>query len=369
MHTLILATVNAPKYEIDTNIDKLISDDLEHLKKMDDPAPAFISLHKKELFCMRESFANTVGSATCDLVWQFSEDNNYSKFAEFYDLTDDFRQQYENESADCFKHPNGSYFSSRSRFGLNFIIGDDNKVYQAEYGRLGNKKRSKKAKKLKAIRNYPFKKMYKTFEAFLRSEHYWFYDKEHDSYGYMCNPKAFYDWFAIGGRWPFVFLVKEDCSEYLECTPYPDMPKEKPAPKGYIWVCAARKKDIQWKEMYKYSKEMAEKDYNMFKKAFEERTLPEGVHGNITDEGISNFNRDLYVKDETFPEYLSRNRIIRKYKYPSFCYGFIEGDDYVLNECWDGDRNVKERIWHKKICRFIDSLDDETVLVGVDCHM
>lgn len=369
MHTLILATVNVPKYEADTNIDKLISDDLEHLKELDNPTPTFISLHKKELFCRRKSFANDVCKATYERMWPFSEHNDSSEFTEFYDMTDEFRKEYENESADCFKHPNGSYFSSRSRYGENFIIGDDDKVYQAEYGKLGNKKRSKKAKKLKGIRNYPFKKMYKTFEAFLRSERDWAYDKERDSYGYMCNPKAFYDWLAIGGRWPFVFLVKEDCSEYLACAVDPDVQNEKPAPKGYTWVCAARKKDIQWKEMYKYNREMAERDYNMFKKAFEENTLPEGVHGNITENGIFRFDRTLYVKDETFPQFLSRHRIIRKYKYPSFCYGLLDGDEYVENECWTGDRNVKERIWHKKICRFIDSLDDETVLVGVDCHM
>lgn len=58
------------------------------------------------------------------------------------------------------------------------------------------------------IPNYPYKKLYKTFERFAEEEQCMDYNKEFDGYGYLYNPNAFWDWYQIGGRWPNLFLVK-----------------------------------------------------------------------------------------------------------------------------------------------------------------
>ena len=68
-----------------------------------------------------------------------------------------------------------------------------------------------------------------------------------EGYGYVYNPDAFYDWYCIGGRWPKLFLIKEDCTDFtVGDRDYPD--EYYKAPDGYKWAAAARKKDIQWKE-------------------------------------------------------------------------------------------------------------------------
>ena len=79
----------------------------------------------------------------------------------------------------------------------------------------------------------------------------------------------------------------------------------------------------------------------------------------------------LYVKGETVQQYLARHRIIRKYKYPSFPYGYLDdrGEYHSEDSMPSKDDKKAKRMWHKKVNRFIDALSDDAVLVGVDCHI
>lgn len=210
-----------------------------------------------------------------------------------------------------------------------------------------------------------------TFDEFAQKERYFDYDEDYDGYGYVYNPDAFYDWYSIGGRWPFLFLVKDSCEEYSVGEQSWGIHDQPPAPEGYRWVCAARKKDIQWKAMFEYKRESAVKRFRTLEKAFLEKKLPEGEYGNFTDEGISGFWGMRYIKDETVQQYLARNRVIRRYRYPSFAYAYLDmnGEYHDKDNIQADDNNKRERIWHRIFNRFIASLDDETVLVGVDCHI
>lgn len=369
MHTLTLVAVDIPEYTIDKTTDKLVAAELEYLRNLKEPTSCFVAIHIKDLIGNRSTFSRIVNSAIGEKLEPYSESTEDPAYLEFDDHTDELRNEYENGCVDCLKLPNGSIISTESRYGRHFTIHDDNKVYQRRFGKLKNDKRSKEAKKIKAILNYPYKKLYKTFEDFAEKERYMVYNEHYKGYGYVYNPNAFYDWYDIGGRWPSVFLVEENCAECLEKTDGSDIAPRKQAPKGYKWVSAARKMDIQWKAMYKHNKAMAERDYNLFKTAFEEKKLPEGVYATITDNGIVGFGDPYYIKGESFPQYLSRNRIIRKYKYPFIAHAMLDGDTYSENEYWVGESNKTDRFWHKKLCHFIDSLNDDTVIVGVDCHI
>lgn len=369
MHLLTLAAVDMTPYLLDDATENFIRQNIEHLKNLDEPSALERAERIQKLLDYRTNFSNIVGIAVGECMEPFYRDTKQAKYLKFCDLTDDLQNEYENDGTDCLKLPNGTISRLHYLSNMDFVIHDDSKVYQRQYGRLKNEKRSKKAKKIKALLNYPYKKLYQTFEDFAEKERHISYNKEYKAYGYTYNPKTFYDWYVIGGRWSLTFLVKEDCVEYIAQDDDSAMEQIKPAPKGYRWVCAAKKKDIQWREMYKCNKAMAEKDYNMFKKAFEEKKLPKGIYGNITDEEISFLDITHYIKGETFPQYLARKRVIRKYKYPFIARAIIDGDDWSENEFWDGDRKKTDRAWHKKICSYIDSQDDETVLVSLDCHI
>ena len=110
-----------------------------------------------------------------------------------------------------------------------------------------HKKRTKAAKRIKALLNYPIKKLYPELSDY--ASEYWelSYHPEHKAYGFYYNPDAFFDWYSIGGRWPDLFLVKEGCKECSIGERSQRYGKENlPGPEGYKWVCAARKKDIEW---------------------------------------------------------------------------------------------------------------------------
>ena len=54
-----------------------------------------------------------------------------------------------------------------------------------------------------------YKKLFETFEDFARESHGMpERDKQHNRYGYWCNPNSQWDWYVIGGRWSGFFLVK-----------------------------------------------------------------------------------------------------------------------------------------------------------------
>ena len=72
-----------------------------------------------------------------------------------------------------------------------------------------HEKRTKKAKKMRALMGYPVKKLYPSLKQYAEDYCGYTFDSKNNAYGYYCNPNAFWDWYSIGGRWPFQFLVRD----------------------------------------------------------------------------------------------------------------------------------------------------------------
>ena len=232
--------------------------------------------------------------------------------------------------------------------------------------------RTKKAKKYKALPNYPLKKLYKTLGEYAEQYHGYVYNEEEQGYGYYSNPNAFYDWYVIGGRWPRVFLVKESCTEYSLGESYRDEESDG-APEGYIWVSVARKKDVEWDLMMKLAKEHAKHTYEVMRQAFIDQKLPEGYYGRIKEDGIYDFDYVWYVKDETLEEFMHRRCLNRRHIYPPMFFGMLKPDGYYSKDDMRHHKKTKKSDIDNAMCRkmddFIGGLDDETVLVAVDIHM
>lgn len=96
-----------------------------------------------------------------------------------------------------------------------------------------------------------------------------------------------WDWYQIGGRWPVTFLVKADCTEYsFGERSWGNYSKKYPAPEGYMWVSAARKKDICWDIMRSWYIAQDTERYTKLKEAFQCGKLPDEFHGELRENGF-----------------------------------------------------------------------------------
>jgi hypothetical protein len=125
--------------------------------------------------------------------------------------------------------------------------------------------------------------------------------------------------------------------------------------------------------MLEVEREAATKRYFDAKKCFEEKDTTTFLGSCIKEEGLVDWGKVRYLKDETLQEYLHREHLDDSVKYPVGFYqflsektGFIESNpDYSAGL---GERAKAEYDWNEQVNRFIDGLDDSDVLVCVDCH-
>ncbi len=373
MHSLTLVTVELPKIKDNYKQDAKIAETLAQLKqkKTEQPDRIFADIYIKRLKHLSTAFARAVDNAISDVMEPYSEEPSNPEYLEFEDHTEGLTDEYNNDSCDCIKLPNGKIVSVESYFAWDRFIIKDGKVYEKYSGPLKHEKRSKRAKKMEALPNYPLKKAYKSLSDYVEQESGVSYNKDYGGYGYLYNPNVFYDWYSIGGRWTELFLVKTSCQEvslgersWAETEYYP-------TPKGYKWVCAARKKDIEWQVMREWKLRRAVKGFYSFKRIFDSDRKSKYIPFKITDDGLFYYGFMYYKKDETLIEYLERHEIMQTYKYPPLFYGYLGDDGYhYKDEMRIDDKNASaEELWDKKMSEYIDSLSDDTVLVGVDCHI
>ena len=373
MHFVILVPLTIPEVEENeienAKMAEMVKQLEAHLQEKPDSIMGQIYLERYR--GLLSSFARTVDAEIEAKMEPFGENNE--EYFQFFDYTDDLRSEFENDSADCVKMPGGNFvplnYHCYPVLVDRFII-KDGLVYQAHAGPLKHEKRTKKAKKMKAYPNYPYKKMFRTFEQYAKVCSDYDYDEKGQGYGYWCNPDAFWDWYVIGGRWPRMFLVKNECTEFSIGDRHKDI-ESLDAPDGFKWVVAARKKDIQWAVMKDWKYQKAFEEYGILKRAFETKQLPEGRYGKITEDGILSFGDMAYRKGEILEQFLHRRNLDDDLKYPVLVYGYLSDESYVDEYSLTGieDKEERRHAWHEKVIAFLDAQDDDTVLVGVDYHM
>lgn len=246
------------------------------------------------------------------------------KYLEFEDKTEEIKAQYEKDCVDCIRLPEGKIIEC-AQIGNRFTV-KDGKVYQCYTSSAFKLKRTKRAKRMKALPNYPVKKLYRNIADYAYNCYKYTYDKQYNAYGFYYNPNAFYDYYKIGGRWSELFLVKDSCKEYVSGWTSFDSHKTFDVPAGYRWVCAARKCDIEWTLMRKYFIQQ-EKD---------------SIETGYSDESIR----------------------YKSYKYLVDIFGFLEDGILVEqdNGIWEDDS------WEQAVDSYISRLEDDAVIVGIDYH-
>lgn len=363
MHFITLVAVDVGDFPICKVTDKRIEAEIAKLSKDATDTTldrVYTKCHLSQLRSLTNSFARAVDSAVEYRLEPYCECTDDEEYLEFIDETEDLKQHYE-KGIDCIKLPNG-------KIEMAYVMSDkfcikNGLVYQRKYGQLKQDKRTKRAKKMIALPNYPFKKLYKTFGDFAEQYRGLNYNEEQSAYGYYCNPNSFWDWYRIGGRWPCNLLVKEDCEEFAPGNYDDELPA---SPDGYKWASAARKKDIQWLTLIEYEKKRMLERFEFYRQVFETKELPEDEWGlKIKEDGIYSYfhNIAVYLKGESFEENQARRDFIDDSDYLTLpCY-------YVDEEFWHSESCPKENgPWKEEIKHFYESLSDDTVLVCVDCH-
>ena len=379
MHFLTLVPVSVPKQEPDPVKDVLVQATLMELRdKMEnDPKDFMAKIFASELTGKTTPFGRAVFDAVYEKMDPYAVESEHPAEQEFVDCTEELREEYRSGTIDCVRLADGTVVERYDpRFRNRFSV-KDGKIVQNDFGPLHHKKRSKKAKKMTWLPNYPKKKLYRS-ERELAEKYYGYeYSPEEDAYGYYSNVAAFYDWHAIGGRWPHCFLVPENCPEYT-FGDYEGTEEETKGPEGYRWVAAARKKDIAWNAMTQLALEQHENSYLLLKKAFETKELPEKSMLSFTENGIHGLLKTLYIDGESEEVFRNRNGHPTDSKYQFTPGGYLAEDGYhdsgFMFNC---PKDLKEaeaeanstRAWALELDAFIDGLDDDTVLVGVDCHI
>ena len=245
----------------------------------------------------------------------------------------------------------------------------DGKVYQKAAGQLRHPQRTKKARKMKVLPNYPRKKLYDSFEAFVE-ECGGRKNEETGRYGVFYNPNAVFDSYAIGGRWPDMFLVKTNCTEYSYGQRASLDESDFPAPEGYRWVAAARKKDIQWDAMRQWRNQKTKERFFSLEAMFQAGQTDE-LYTHISEKGVYSFGCLINQPGMTLEEYMAKHGIPDSWEYPiKVCGIFL--DDCYYSDCDSIYDETQEKMvpidWRAAMSTHINNADEDTVFVEIDYH-
>lgn len=320
---------------------------------------------------LRNSFSRAVDDAVVVAMAPYDQNTDDPKYQEFEDHTDRLKHEYENEKVNCIRMPDGRVFEEDHHMVRNKYVIRDGKVCSVKAGPLHHIKRTKKSRKATALMAMPRTKVYKSLQEYAEKGCYVPFNEKHQAYGYIYNPNGMWDWYEIGGRWPGTFLVKEGIG-YIDADISETWKESFPAPDGYIWVDAARKKHIEWEAMRQWHTEKVKSEFAELQAIFAEgKDVPERCL-RITEDGIVSFGQYVFHKDDTLEMHLPKYDISPTWKYPVNFADVITSDkwheSYEFERKNPNDLEEAHRLWHRTQDDLIDALDDECVLVSIDYH-
>ena len=375
MHYLILATLKIPPQEAEPQMDKKVQEQIAELgdEKQNWDSPWLADVLIGRFNGLRDSFSRAVISEAAHVLEPYSMDTKNPDYLEFCDKTASVTQEYNTGTIDCLRLADGRIVLPFDDPVYKRFVLRDGKVYKCHSGPLQHEKRSKQAKRIKVLPKYPLKKLFPSLESYATEWYGYNFDKKQGRYGFYYNPNTMWDWYSIGGRWPELFLVKETCPEY-SIGESSRKPKESEmcAPKGYKWACAARKKDIEWQALYDWKLLKAKERFKSLEKLFTTGQRDKDIYGTVTEDGILYLEELVYRKEECEESYLARHGFLDGRRYPVCCYAYLDDTGYQAEYNFKpdnpDDRAGSQKKWQDALQNYIDSLSDDDVLVGIDCH-
>ena len=302
-----------------------------------------------------ETFQSAVSKSVHEIMWPYAEDA-ISEFMVFEEEMEWLHKSYETATIDVFQV--GSKLYHRCDDAMRrFFLCDDGIVRESTAdGRLF---RSAAAQKI-APKTVPVKEFWKTFKSYANAHAE--YNPQTKQWGRYYNTIAFHNGYQIGGRWKDIFLVKEDCTDVYQV----DDSRKDRAPDGYKWVSAARKKDIEIPKMIEWNEKLFREDYRKYEDIWKARQLPEGETELFLGwDGIYDFGDLVYDPDVDIETAVKNSYLNSKHVFSRLFRGYLDPNDKMEshhNDCYASSAEA----WADELNAFINSLDDNTVLVTID---
>ena len=115
----------------------------------------------------------------------------------------------------------------------------------------------------------------------------------------------------------------------------------------------------------------AQKHFHSLEKLFLTGERDDNIRGLVTNAGIEYDRELIYKKDETEEQYLERSNLFKNCRYTISFYAFL-GENGLQTpddlDIPDTDPDNRRDFWLSAIERHIESLPDDIVLIGIDCH-
>ena len=375
MHTITLVTVEVPK-GLNENEELAKKNQLQSLIQLaahhascepeckDD---IMMGILRRRINCRRDPFSSAVDDAVAEKLEPYDENCSNPKYLEFHDESESLKEDWEHGTLDCIRTPDGRIIPVDSQWM--FLI-RDGKVYERDAGPLHHVMRTKKSKKYTAMPLYPVQKAFHSLKDYAEDYQNFVFNEDKEVWGYYTNKfGTVWDWYAVGGRWPTMFLVKSDCPEYSIGDVESEDPDNDGAPEGYRFAVAARKKDIQWQAYYEWRKKSASERFFVLKDAFESKSIPKEFYAHLKEDGIYSWNGLMYKDGESLDEYLKRLGYNDNLKYHAHGGAYLDMQGVYhegsFTSMFSGER---DDAWSLEMEKFVDEIPDDTVIVAVDCH-
>jgi hypothetical protein len=193
------------------------------------------------------------------------------------------------------------------------------------------------------------------------ADDYFGYEKgENGHFGRYTNPNATWDWWVVGGRWTGFFEVKEGCENAAELGNKSFMGA--PADPGS--ADRLRLGAIDWDKMREKARSRAAEEYDNYDQNHPWNKALREAKIFIFRDAISHFECHNGGR-ETFIQ----NRI----NSVGVPYAFVKDSEWVGkgDMGWFGmsSNDLDENEWNKKFHEMLASLDPETIVTLVDCHI
>ena len=183
MHFLSLVTLEIPEVQEDKETDRQVAETLDKMRiqKESTEKNIYLDIMIERFRGLHSSFSRTVNNCVSDLLYPYCESIEDPAYLEFYDRTDKLHEEYEG-TTDCIKLAQGTIVGAYSYPYYSRFTIHDGKVFQKDAGPLHHEKRTKKAKRMKALPDYPRKKLYRDFNDYAENGCGCVFDEKHQAY-------------------------------------------------------------------------------------------------------------------------------------------------------------------------------------------
>lgn len=277
----------------------------------------------------------------------------------FNDKTEEFRKEYDEESVQIIKRPDGSWVFAHAAT-------DDDRAAQIEPVSV------------------KFSELYSTSEEFCKE----FHDTEPNDqgqYGYYSNPNAKWDWYTIGGRWSGYFkALPGSIGTVGDSGVFGN--KAQPG-----WYDQLQRGSIDFEGMRADAAAEANKRYDAYETAVAGLEVPKRwaefctTYENI-DDARKAFNELPYItalrtanllpwfEDPVEVYGIGREKFVERASNGAFTpYAVLkDGEWFAKGEMgWFGmsSDDVDPDTWNDRVWELLRDLPEDTLITAVDCHI